>query len=178
VADSGLAQINNPNLIRLCELTVQAANHTEFNTIKLLNVVATVPPPSTNLEITISPNQKKTVGYIKVKPGDTSRLEIVCDFSAIGDSNYPDLNIVGANGEIYCFLGPYFKNLVRERFQIYHQRVWVRIADIVAKLNRLFFMIRSQGNGRLLLITYCTICFKLMRRLGKWRLNAQNLVLI
>ena len=136
VADSGLAQINNPNLIRLRELAVQAANdtltgadraliqqevqqvkqgindianHTEFNTIKLLNVGATVPPPATNLDITISPNQKKTVGYIEVKPGDTSPLEIVCDFSAIGASNYPDLNIVGPDGEIYGFLGPYFK---------------------------------------------------------------------
>lgn len=137
VADSGLAQINNPNLIRMRELAVQAANdtltdadraliqqevqqlkqgindianNTEFNTIKLLNIGAVTPPPTTILDITVSPKEKKTVGYIEVKPGDTSPLEIFCDFSAIGASDFPDLNIVGPNGEIYGYLGPYFKN--------------------------------------------------------------------
>lgn len=98
VADAGLVQINNPNLIRLRELAVQAANdtltdadrsliqqevhqlkqgindianHTEFNTIKLVNIGTTATPPTTNLDITISPNQQKTVGYIEVKPDDT-----------------------------------------------------------------------------------------------------------
>ena len=137
MADSGLAQINNPNLIRMRELAVQAANdtltdadralivqevqqlkqgindianNTEFNTIKLLNIGAVTPPPTTTLDITISANERKTVGYIEVKPDGTSPLEIFCDFSAMGNADYPGLNIVGPNGEIYGYLGSYLKS--------------------------------------------------------------------
>ena len=86
------------------------ANNTEFNTIKLLNIGAVTPPPTTTLDIAISANERKTVGYIEVKPGGTSPLEIFCDFSAMGNADYPDLNIVGPNGEIYGYLGSYLKS--------------------------------------------------------------------
>lgn len=100
VADAGLANIQDPHLIRIRELAIQAANdtntdedrqkiqlevqqlvksidnitnNTEFNTIKLLNVPKVEYTAVKEIEVTVQPGQQVIAGYIEITDADLAK---------------------------------------------------------------------------------------------------------
>ena len=100
VADAALANIQDPHLIRIRELAIQAANdtntdedrqkiqlevqqlvksidnianNTEFNTIKLLNVPKVEYTAVKEFEVTVQPKQQVIAGYIEITDADLAK---------------------------------------------------------------------------------------------------------
>lgn len=118
VAEGGLAQIQNPNLVRIRELAVQAANdtltdedraliqlevnqvisgineianNTEFNTIKLLNV-----PEEVTVEQVTHTNTSKTEVEVTVYPGQ----QVIAGYIEIKEGDTEPIDIFGNFGSI------------------------------------------------------------------------------
>lgn len=134
-AEAGLGSIQNPNLLRMRDLTLQAlngtlsqedrakiqneldsikasiddiANDTDFNGIKLLCVGENSEVlPTTEKIVTVNPGEKIIAGYIEVpSPADPGTLEVEALFGTISGAVWPDLNIESPNGEWFGYNTP------------------------------------------------------------------------